>query len=356
MQSKRFLGRGGALRTRLELSSASSSKSLTAALLVGVLALQLAMIGSYVGALHAPKPRGVPIAVAGPARLTAPLQARLRQGGLLAPRLVADAAAARRAIDEREVYAALIPTPGTDTLLTAPAASATVAELLPSALRRLEPPGRQLVVQVVKPLPSTDPRGIAPFYLIVGWLVGGYIAATILGLARGSAARNRRWAARRLGVLALYAIASGLLGTLLVQNAIGVLQGHTLALAAVGALMVFATGAATAGLQALLGIAGTALAILLFVALGNPGSGGPLAYELLMPGPWRTLGPLLPPGAGTTLVRNVAYFQANAIAVPLLVLAAYALVGSIITILAARHRTPTTIAETQPSAAAALAA
>lgn len=341
------------LRARLELSSAGASPSLAALLLVGVLALQLAMIGSYVGALHAPKPRDVPVAVVGPAQLTAPLQARLRDGGMLAPRAVADGAAARRAIEEREVYAAIIPGRTRDTLLVSAAASATVAELLPKLLGRLEPEGRRLRVEDVTPLPASDPRGISPFYLVVGWLVGGYIGATVLGLARGSAARSRRWAVRRLGALAAYAIASGFLGTLLVQNVIGVLEGNTLELAAVGALMVFATAAATAALQSLLGIAGTALAILLFVALGNPASGGPLASELLMPAPWRAIGALLPPGAGTTLVRNVTYFDANAIFGPLLVLAAYSVAGSGLTILAARRSMTTSLPEAQPSAATA---
>ena len=344
------------MRARLELSSASASPSLTAVLLIGVLGLQLAMIGSYVGALHAPKPRDVPVAVAGPAEVSAPLVARLGEGEALAPRPVADAAAARRAIDEREVYAALLPGRAGDTLLVAPAASATVAEMLPKALAPLEPPGRELTVEAVKPLPAGDPRGISPFYLVVGWLVGGYLAATMLGLARGGAAHSRRAAARRLGALALYAVASGLLGTLLVQEAVGVLEGNTLALAGVGALVVFATGAATAALQALLGVAGTALAILVFVALGNPASGGPLASELLMPDLWRAVGGLLPPGAGTTLVRNVAYFDGNATAGPLLVLAAYAVAGAAVATLAARRRAPTGAAEAQAGAGAALAA
>ena len=344
------------VRGRLELSSASATPALTAVLLIGVLGLQLAMIGSYVGALHAPEPREVPVAVAGPAPVTAPLRERLSQGASLSPRPVADAAAARRAIDERDVYAALIPGRAADTLLVAPAASAAVAELLPKAVSRAEPPDRRLSVEVVKPLPASDPRGISPFYLVVGWLVGGYIGATVLGLARGGAPRSRRGAAGRLGALALYAIASGVLGTLLVQNVIGVLEGNTLALAAVGALVVFATGAATAALQALLGIAGTALAILLFVALGNPASGGPLASELLMPDLWRTVGGLLPPGAGTSLVRNITYFDGNAVAGSLIVLAAYALAGTLVVALTARRRAHTTVADAQVGAAGALAA
>ena len=345
-----------AARERLELSRGGSGAGFTAALLVGVLALELVMIGSYVGALHEPRPRQVPIAVVGPPALTGPVLAALERGDALDPRPVADVAAARDAIDDRDVYAALIPGPSTDRLLVASAASSSMAEVLSRALRELEPAGRELRVVDAKPLPADDPRGLSPFYLVVGWLLGGYVGATVLGLARGGVPGSRGLALRRLGALAAYSVASGLLGVIVVQQLVGVLEGDTLALAAAGALIVFAIGAATAALQSLLGIAGTALAILLFVALGNPSSGGPLATELLMPAPWSAIGPLLPPGAGTTLVRNIAYFGGADLAGSLLVLNAYALVGSLSVVALARRRPATDAAEAAASAGAGLAA
>lgn len=346
--ARRLAAMNPKLRERLDLGAASATPGLTAILLVGVLALQLVMIGSYVGGLHEPKARDVPVAVVAPPAAAPAVRARLSRGGALDPRPYPGLAAARRAIDTRDVYAIFVPGRAADRLIVAPAASSIVAELLPAALRRGEPAGRRLTVQTVKPLPSDDPRGLSPFYLVVGWLVGGYVGATVLGLARGGSARGSRAALGRLAVLAGYSLASGLLGVLVVQQIVGVLDGNTLALAAVGALLVFATGAATAALQSLLGIVGTALAILLFVAIGNPASGGPLATELLMPGLWRTVGPLLPPGAGTTLVRNIAYFDGNALRGALTVLGAYAAAGSAIVALIGYRgaRAGTTGAET----------
>ena len=61
-------------------------------------------------------------------------------------------------------------------------------------------------------------------------------------------------------------------------------SGHVVALSAIGALTIFASGAATAGIQAAAGPAGTGLVILVFVILGNSASGGPFARPLL-PGP-----------------------------------------------------------------------
>ena len=344
------------VRRQLELSSASATKRTTMVLLVGVLGIQLLMIGSYVGALHAPKPRDVPIAVVGPQEVVRPALAQLRAGGVLKPRLARTLPGSLRLIDRREVYAVLIPGASSDRLIVAQAASASVAELLPLALRRMEPAGRRLSVQTVKRLPANDPRGLSPFYLVVGWLVGGYIGATVLGLARGGVPRSRGVAARRLATLGGYALVSGLLGTIVVQQIVGVLGGHFLALAAVGALVVFATGAATAALQSLFGIAGTALAVLLFVALGNPASGGPLATELLMPGLWRVVGPFLPPGAGTTLVRNISYFNGNAIGDSLLVLGGYAVLGCAVVVLARRRGAASNVAEVEAVGGTALAA
>lgn len=72
------------------------------------------------------------------------------------------------------------------------------------------------------------------------------------------------------------------------------------ALCAIAALTIFASGAATAGVQAAAGPAGTGLVILVFVILGNAASGGPFARPLL-PGLWRTIGGVLPPGASVDL-------------------------------------------------------
>lgn len=345
------------LREQLELGRGGSPVRVTGLLLLAVLAVELAMIGSYVGALHEPQPHDVPVSIAGPPTLTlAAAQAlRAKAGEEFTVRIVTDTASAREAIDERDAYAALIVGPRGDRLLVASAASALIAEELPAAVRAAEPPGRQLRVTDVKPLPADDARGISPFYLVVGWVVGGYLGATILGLARGGAARSRSLAAIRLGALALYAIASGVLGVLIVQAAVGVLEGGTLALIGAGALIVFATGAATAALQALLGVAGTALAIVVFVAIGNPASGGVFATELL-PHPWRDVGALLPPGAGTTLVRNLSYFGGNAIGGALAVLGAYSVLGAAITLAVGGRRRPGAVAEAEAAAAPGIAA
>jgi len=84
-----------------------------------------------------------------------------------------------------------------------------------------------------------------------------------------------------------------------------------------------AVSLSTAGFVRLVGPGGMAVGGLLFFLIGNPGSGNASAPQLL-PGFWRAVSQWLPPGAGGTTLRNVAYFDGNATLRPLLVLTSYA--------------------------------
>ena len=92
-------------------------------------------------------------------------------------------------------------------------------------------------------------------------------------------------------------------------------------------MTIFASGAATGGIQAAAGPAGTGLVILVFVILGNAASGGPFARPLL-PGLWRTIGGVLPPGASVDLARSALFFDGARIAGPILVLVGWAALGT----------------------------
>jgi hypothetical protein len=122
---------------------------------------------------------------------------------------------------------------------------------------------------------------------------------------------------------------------------------------AIAALTIFASGAATAGIQAALGPAGTAVVILLFVILGNAASGGPFARPLL-PGLWRTLGGVLPPGASVDLARATLFFDGARIAGPILVLVAWAAAGTALVIALGGRIVDMVEAESEAAAGAAV--
>ncbi|HEU0336379.1 MAG TPA: FHA domain-containing protein [Gaiellaceae bacterium] len=313
-------------------AAAVSGTRLLALGLAGALLLQLVFAASYVGALHSPDPENVPVAVAGPPAAARGLAQRLAADDAIEPVVVADRAAVLRAIDGRDVYGGLVLGRERDELVVAQAASLQVATLLTRSFGELAAgQGRPLTVTDAKPLPEGDSRGLSAFYAVIAFVFGGYLAATVLTLFAGAASRHHKRAAMRVGGLVLYSLAAGLLGAILLDPVIGALQGHFLALALLGALLVLAVAAGTAALQSVLGIAGTAVAMIVFFMVANPAAGAAVPNELL-PGFWRAVGPWLPSGAGVTAIVNTTYFDGHDVAQPLAVLAAYAVAGSALVI------------------------
>jgi hypothetical protein len=306
---------------------------------VGVLLLQLGFVLSYVGAFHAPTPRNLPLAVVVPAGAPAgtgnSVVDRLEgiDGDPLDARAVGSEADARRLLADREVDGVLLLGAGpADTLLVAGAEGGAVSSALAEVLTRVDAAQhRTLTTEDVVPAAAADARGLSAFYLAVGWVVGGYLVAAIIGVSSGSRPLSRARGAVRLGSLAVYALASGIGGALITGPVLGVFEGHLLELAAFGALLVFAVGAITMALQVWTGLIGIGLAILLFVILGNPSAGGAYPTPLLPPF-WAAIGPWLPPGAGTDAVRGIVYFDGAGVGRACLVLAGYALVGVLATI------------------------
>ncbi|MEU3255358.1 DUF3533 domain-containing protein [Streptomyces sp. NPDC006997] len=311
-------------------------------LVLGVIALQVLFIASYVGALHDPEPKDVPFGVVAPGAAADQTAARLAElpGGPLDPRTVADEATARQRILDRDLDGALVVDPGgsRDTLLVASGGGSALATALENLVTELERAERRTVRTVdVAPASDQDFDGLSSFYLVVGWCVGGYLCASILAISTGARPANPRRAAIRLLVMALVAIVGGLGGAVVVGPVLGALPGAVVDLWGLGALITFAVGAATLALQGVFGIVGIGLAILLVVIAGNPSAGGAFPLPMLPPF-WKAIGPALPPGAGTWAARSIAYFKGNDTTVALLVLWAWAVVGVAVTMLAALLR------------------
>ncbi|MFD5324505.1 DUF3533 domain-containing protein [Streptomyces sp. NPDC127092] len=323
-----------------ELKSAVTPRA--ALLVIGVFALQMLFITSYVGALHSPKPTDVPFGVVAPQQVSTVLMDRLEKlpGDPLDPRTVADADAARDQIMNRDIDGALIVDPRgrTDTLLVASGGGTVLSSTLEKMFTQVEAANQRTIRTVdVAPASPEDFDGLSAFYLVVGWCVGGYICAAILAISAGSRPANRERAVIRLGTLALYSVLSGLGGAVVIGPVLGALPGSIAALWGLGTLVVFAVGAATLALQSVFGIVGIGLAILLIVVAGNPSAGGAFPLPMLPPF-WKAIGPALPPGAGTWAARSIAYFKGNDMTASMLVLSAWAVVGSAVTLVMASLR------------------
>ncbi|MFF5565244.1 ABC transporter permease [Streptomyces sp. NPDC012623] len=266
-------------------------------------------------------PRDLPLGIAGPPTATDRVAAGLEQEhrGAFELHRYDDEAAARTAVEDRTVYGAVVVTPEGTRLLTASAASPVVAQLLTQAVSAGSPGDASVPVVDVVPTPSADPRGgvlgasLLPLAL-AGMVTGA--AVTVLGL------RGTRAALALTGA----AVAGGIAVTVLAHNWLGVITGAWWAEAGAIGLTVLAIGATVAGLAALIGQAGLGVGGVLMVLLGNSFSGVTSAPELL-PSPVGTLGQLLPPGAGGSLLRSVAYFDGGAAGAPALTLSLWAALG-----------------------------
>jgi hypothetical protein len=322
----------------------------TVGLIVGVLLLQVGFILSYVGAFHAPTPHRISLGVVS-ASAQAAGQAAAQLTGIAGEPLAAEAVSDRLTAEDRirhgELSAALVidPSSTTDTLLVSSGGGAAVATAVTTVVEQAEASQQRTVtVTDLVPLQSGDARGLTGFYLVIGWIVGGYLVAALLGVASGARPANPRRAWFRLIAMVPYAIVSGLAGALVVDQVLGALTGHFVALWWLGALLVAAAATVTMAFQVLFGVIGIGVTVLVFVILGNPSAGGAYQSELLPPF-WRGLTNALPNGAGTDAVRHIVYLEGTGLAGHLVVIAAYLVGGALVAVAAShlRHRRTTGI-------------
>lgn len=279
-------------------------------------------------------PRDVPIAVAGPPEAVAQAEERLAEAapGAFEVSQVADAAAARQAIEDRDVYGAVVLDPAAPPqVLTASAAGPVVAQLLQGVAAQLAAGagGAPVAdVQDVVALPDDDPRGTGFSSGALPMVMGGIAIGAAMSFVVAGV-----W--RRVAGAMMAAIGGGAVAVLVMQSWLGVLEGSWWANAGVFTLVLAATSLTLIGLHAVLGHAGAGLGAAAMLLLGNPLSGVTSAPELL-PSGWGAFGQLLPPGAGGTLLRSTAYFDGAAAGGPALVLACWVAAGFLLAALGAR--------------------
>ncbi|WP_329330159.1 ABC transporter permease [Streptomyces luteogriseus] len=266
-------------------------------------------------------PRDLPLGVAGPAAAAAQVERQLeRHEGAFEIHRYADEAAARDAIEDRSVYGAVVVTAQGPELLTASAAGPVVAQFLQQAVaHQAAAQGTQVKTVDVVSTPAGDPRGAvlnaATLPLALAGIAAGAVV-TLLGL------RGFRAVIALLGASALV----GVIAAGIAHSWLGALGGDWWTEASVLGLSTLAVGGAVAGLAALIGPAGTGVGAAVVMLIGNPFSGATSAPQML-PEPAGAIGQWLPPGASTTLLRSVSYFDGAAATGPALTLAWWAVLG-----------------------------
>jgi hypothetical protein len=292
------------------------------AVVVANVAFAAAFVTIALSGFHQPTPHELPVGLVASARATHTLQGALdahTPAGFALHRYPNEALA-RSAIMQRQLDGAVISTPGGLRLLTAEAGGTAPTQAITNAFGALAAKSRQrlTVVDVVPPLPG-DSQGLSSFFLILCVL----IPSLATGISAGHMLRRAHLASRftvpLVGAMAIGLAAAG------IADAVSGL-GNYWALAGIVALFSLAISAPTAALgQIKPHLAG--LAILAFLVVGIPVSGGPANLAAFGPSFLRSLGSGLPLGVAANTIRNTVYFHATDTTDRLWVLAAYAAGG-----------------------------
>ncbi|MBF6172304.1 hypothetical protein [Nocardia blacklockiae] len=263
-------------------------------------------------------PRGLPIAVSGPAASMVAGKLSEHDREAFDITTVSDEAAARTAIEHRDAYGAVVTDGGAPRVLIASAASPAVAQQLTAIAQQLSGAPAAAVQDVVRGDPD-DPRGTGFGAMVLPLVMAGIAGGVLLSLLIPAAGAG-------LVGLVTFGVAGGLLSMGIVQGWMQLVPGSYLTLASIAGLVCVAVAGTVAGLATLVGRAGIGVGALLMLLIGNPFSGATSAPELL-PQPWGAIGQLLPPGAAATLIRSVAFFDGHGAATPLIVLLCWAGAG-----------------------------
>ncbi|MFE2634638.1 ABC transporter permease [Streptomyces scopuliridis] len=308
-------------------SGFTASPFLPAIVLTFILAAAAGLFaGSYTYNMANPTPHRIPAAVVGPtgtANATAFVDGmeKALNGSLELHRYPSDAAA-RRGVEEQEVFAILTFRPDRVDFAVAGAAGASVAQLLTeTALPVAKAAGVPVRISDIKPLQKGDPRGLALFYVSLAAVVIGFIGAIQLSI---HASELNPW--ERIAFTAAYSLLGAFTIASVVDWWLGALHLPFVESWLILAFTMFTSGMVFTMFNTLMGRWAMLPTWVLLVMLGNPSSGGAVSWPLL-PSLLGHIGRWLPPGASINANHTAVYFGNAQHVFPFAVLAGWAFVS-----------------------------
>lgn len=294
--------------------------------------VSLVFIVTFIGGLHSPGPRSVPIGIVGTHAQASGLARALDQvaPGGYAVHTYPSTSAARGAILNRTIDAALTPGRRAPVLLVATAASPALARATFRDVRVVAASAHTLVtVQDVRPLPSRDPDSLSQVYFVIALMTPSLLFGSML-VSKISPRLNPIW---QLGIIAVYAAVVAAVATAFADPVFGALTGAPWGIFGIGALLAFASAAISAAVRRWTGGIGYVVLGLLLIPVGISASGTTLGPNMITPW-YADLGKALLPGSAMPAVQNTVYFNGNDIINPLLIMSAWALAGILALVMA----------------------
>jgi hypothetical protein len=298
---------------------------------LGVLAVALplyiavVLTTNYIGALHAPSPHDVKVAIVGGPSRTAMLAHELAvkpPGGFTVSQL-ATPARARALVASRKLAGAYIPSErGAPVVVVATAASPSLATFVEATFRAVAATtqDRPLAVDDLRPQPNGDTSGSPNFFFVVLCTLAGFLTVVTVGALTPALPE-----VKRLGLVALSSVLAPAIAYLIAGPGYGVFPGSfgtILAMIGIGALSSLVVAVITRLMQLGLGIAGAILGSLVMIFLNFPSAGGSVAGPLL-PGFWRFLNHFWLGAAALDANRSVLYFGGAGVGTDVLKLLAW---------------------------------
>lgn len=314
--------------------------------LVGMLAFPFLIVtmiyATYVGTMHAPQVKDLPVAVvdsvsapAGGADLTAALEAV--PDDQIAPRSVAGLEEATALLERQEVAAVVVPPTAQGQAAQVYIASAAGASKAQTVQQLVLPVtaglGWSAEVQETAALPEGDSSGTVVLFAALAMMLSGYVPISIMMMGTPHLLRVRRF----LPVLAVWAVSVSTVIWLLLGPLLGGVEGHYLTFLGVGSLTIAAVGLFQLFFAKLAGPVSVLIGMLLLVVFGMTSSNLALPIES-MPAFFGFLHHILPlPAAGGAL-RSAIYFDGAGLTPHLITLVVGLVVGLVLSILVDRKK------------------
>ena len=295
------------------------------------------MFATYVGTMHSPHPRDLPIAVIGSGAEAdaAALALAADPDDAVETRRVHTEAEALDLLAARDVAGALMVTPdgsGQATIYVASAAGASQVSTVQQVLAPVVLENSWTATTTdVAPLPAGDLSGTAALFAAMGMMLAGYVPLSIMLIAVPHLLPVRRF----LPILAGWAAVTSAIIWVILGPIVGAVDAAFLPFVGIGMLTVAAVGLAQLLFAKILGPFAVVLGMAVFVVLGMPASNLALSVDV-MPGFFSFMHGVLPlPAAGEAL-RSLLYFDGIGIGRHLLTLALWLVVSGVLCVLKER--------------------
>ena len=257
-------------------------------------------VAVFLAAFHDPEPKGLPVAVVASAAVLSTLQSQAGSAdGPLEVRAYTDRGSAEAAVRERVVLGAFVSSAAGPELLVAGANGPSVSQTLQGVFGAVtRASGVPLQTTDVVPLSPGDSRGLSIFYGAFGVVLAGFV----FGLTSAQLGPRLALKWRATSALGL-AVVVGLVVAWLLEPVFGSLPAPFATTVVVVALLALAVGATTTALLRVFGPAGTFVAAVVLLVLGNATSTGVLPAQYL-PSWLEPLASVLPVGVAVRALRS----------------------------------------------------